>query len=108
MDVIPWPIAYGIGGGSLVFLGLFLRWFVVQLARGYDPGGKKHGLVPGSAVAQIVATERKRADDLLVEKDKTIESERTGRREAVEALRAALESNKIVDDFFTKTQAVTR
>jgi hypothetical protein len=108
MDVVPWPIAYGIGGGSLVFLGLFLQWFVRQLARGYDPDGKKHGLVPGSAVAQIVATERKRADDLLAEKDKTIESERTGRREAVEALKVSLESNKIVDDFFTKSRAVAR
>ncbi len=108
MEVIPWPVAYGIGGGSLVLLLTFGTWFLRQLARGYDPTGAKHGLVPGSAVAQIVSTERRRADDLIAEKDKTIESERTGRREAVEALKASVESNKIVDDFFTKTKAVER
>lgn len=107
MDIIPWP-TLGVAGGSLVALITFGIWFLRALARGYDPDGKKHGLVPGSAVGQIVSTERRRADDLIAEKDKTIESERTGRREAVEALKASVESNKIIDDFFTKTRAVER
>lgn len=83
-------------------------WFLKQMAKGYDPENKKHGLVAGSQVAVIVATERQRADDLIAEKDKTIESERTGRKEAVEALKASVESNKIIDDFFTKARAVER
>lgn len=69
MDLIPLPVAYGVGTGSLVLLFSFGVWFLRQLARGYDPSGGKHGLVPGSAVAQLVAAERGRADALLAEKD---------------------------------------